>query len=741
MLTLLAAELRRMRDLSGKSLKDLERATFVSDSSLSRYLSGRLLAPWSVVVALCRVVGRDPRELQPLWEKANNQDHHLGTDQPRNDLPRAVARFVGRAAEAKALRSLLVEARVICIDGMGGAGKTALALHVAHQVGAQFPDGQLYLNLHGYTQGHEPVAPSTALATLLRAVGVPAESIPESGEERAARWRTELATRRALIVIDNAVSADQVTQLLPGAGGSTALIISRHRLVELGAVASLSLDSLSHQDALALFRSSVGDERPLAEPEATEQVLRSCAFLPLAVELAAGRLRRRPMWTVGALADRLGDESRRLSELAAGNLSIAAVFAMSVRQLNPAQRRLFRLLGHAPVERFEVHLAAAVASIPVATARRLLEELVDAHLLQESRVQVYSFHDLLRQYARDLGGQEETRASLDETIDRVLGYYRQCLLASVETFGMARRPLAAAPQLPAMQLPDLSHPHATPWLERELSSIVLALRTTADAGHDTHVYALAQTLTHFFYSHIGGGTLDDRIAVDTIGLTAARRAGAVSAESWLLGDLGLASYDRRKPAEAVQHIKQAVALAAQAGDWRSEALWHATLSLLRTEAGTADDALAEAERALALCRSMDDPYGTAWMTGNLGRILAQLGHLKEGIEHQLSALDTMRALGQRIGELRQLTSLGHTQLSAQRYPEAIEYLREALALSRELADRAAEGYVLNELAVAFSHLRDFEQAAALHREAIEVVRQTGDHAQEAAFREVYDQTF
>lgn len=322
-------------------------------------------------------------------------------------LPRDVEDFTGRETETQRLLAVFGDhpgpaVAVATIDGMAGVGKTGLAVHSAHLLAPRFPDGTFFVDLHGHSAGHDPVDPADALRDLLCVRGVPSGRIPDTLEARAALWRSELADRKVLIVLDDAISAEQIRPLLPGTTGSIALITSRHRLAELEATLAISLDVLPPEDAIALFTRVVGDDRVKDGEAFLAETVRSCGYLPLAIRIAATRLRTRMAWNVEDLLSRLRRQDGALNELAIGDRSVAAAIAHSYRRLSPDQQRLFRLLGLLPDRDFDSHSAAALTGGEVAETDRLVEQLLDRHLLQQVTVGRYRFHPLVRAYAAGL---------------------------------------------------------------------------------------------------------------------------------------------------------------------------------------------------------------------------------------------------------------------------------------------------------------------------------------------------
>jgi hypothetical protein len=327
----------------------------------------------------------------------------------RNDLPGDIGDFTGRTAELARLADATPFVTVKAIDGMAGVGKTALAVRAAHRLAAHYPDAKLFVDLHGHTPGQSPTSAMAALDTLLRALDVPDSRIPADPDARAALWRAEVATRSMLVVLDNAADVAQIRPLLPGAGRSLILITSRRRLVGLEVDDSVSLDVLTESDAVSLFG---GDDR-----DAARDVVEQCGYLPLAIRLAAARLRARPSWTVRYLADRLKRGGWPLAEFEAADRGVAA--AMSCHQLAPLAQRMFRLLGLHPGTDFDAPAAAALADVQVSEAERLLENLVDDHLLRESTPGRYHFHPLTRRHAHAtaLADEPDPHAALRRVVD------------------------------------------------------------------------------------------------------------------------------------------------------------------------------------------------------------------------------------------------------------------------------------------------------------------------------------
>ncbi|WP_329056038.1 NB-ARC domain-containing protein [Amycolatopsis sp. NBC_01488] len=363
-------------------------------------------------------LGVDPgASIRELYERILRDDRPKRRPEPapgRSFLPYDTAHFTGRAEDLRFLsvsRSAGTALSILAIDGMAGAGKTTLAVRLAHQLAHRFPEGHLYIDLHGHTTGQEPLEPDAALERLLLDFGLAPDRIPRDSRQRAARWRAEVAERRVLVVLDNALDARQVRPLLPGTGKAQVIITSRRRLVGLDGVTSRSLDVFPPADAAALFARIAGTDRTAARPDAVAEVVALCGHLPLAVAIAACRFHNRPAWSLDDLVFRLRDRVTRLAELSLDDRSVEARFEVSYERLSAGQRRLFRALGAFAGEELDAADAARLLGQPVPEAERLLEELVDAHVLRQRAAGRYHFHDLVREHARAKAREHEVLLS------------------------------------------------------------------------------------------------------------------------------------------------------------------------------------------------------------------------------------------------------------------------------------------------------------------------------------------
>ncbi|HWS32636.1 MAG TPA: helix-turn-helix domain-containing protein [Actinoplanes sp.] len=700
----LAGRLRQLRDLTGCSLRELARETRISSSSLSRYLAGQAVPPWPAVVALCRAAGRDPRPLRELWEQA--RDHRTETPaavRTRNDLPHDVDAFTGRAAELRTVLAAAGAGRMVAIDGMGGVGKSALAVHAAHRLSDGFPGGRFYLDLRGFTPGRIPIEPAEALRVLLTAIGVAPGRIPERTAERAALWRSELAPHRALIVLDNAADENHVRDLLPGAGPSTVLITSRRRMVALDGVQPVSLDVLPADDAARLFTAAVGNTRPGDVGE----VLRRCGNLPLALRVAAARLRHRPTWTMDTLVERMLD-----SELAAPDL-----LAASLQHLDPPQRRMFGLLGLVPGDDIDAYGAAALADLPMPAARSLLDDLVDVHLVEEPAPGRYRMHDLLHQTARaDFGDADPVPA-----ITRLGAYHRSGLLAARRIAGFLVQPPIREPQ-PQPALPGLpNYEAALDWINTEWENLTAMLVLAVELGADELAAGLGQLLS---VSHARRNSRTAQMYQWLRqSLPAAERLGdrrLLAHHRYLLGAVGLSL---GRLTDAVPELEAARTLLAAEEQTSAEAFTLLHLAEARLQLRDTDRAVAIMRDATML-RSLSSAIQVR-VAAYLGKALVRSGRFAEGRAAVAGVSGPARDADPQTRRMY-LDVLGWAALGEGDAAAALDYAQQCLELNRAARNPVFQASSLTDVAIALRHLGRPAEADARQAEALSIPDLAGE---------------
>ena len=664
--------------------------------------------------------------------------------QPPAQLPADITDFTGRAGQVERLRGLLASSgaggnpgavRVALVVGAGGLGKTALAVHTAHLLASEFPDGQLYANLHGAA---EPTDPAEVLARFLRALGAEPAQIPPGEEERAAQYRTRIAGKRVLIVLDDARDAAQVRPLLPGSASCAVLVTARRRLPELAGTKVLDLDVLPLEEARTLFVLVAGQERAVAEPAATDDVLAACAGLPLAIRIGGARLAARGNWTVQTLADRLADERKRLDELKAGNLAVRATFEVSFASLpgpelpdgvDPA--RAFRLLGLWTGTSFSLAAASALLGEDEDAVTDALDVLVDAHLLETRAPDRYRFHDLLRVYAADRARTQETEEAQQAAITQLLTWYLHTTEAAAKVISAhhARVPLDAPPSV-VRPLRFASLEEALAWCEGERAGLLAAIRLAAASGLHEVGWKLPAAAMSFYYrrSHWG-----DWVTTQTIGLASARVLGDRLAEAWMLNNLGMA-YGVQRMAEAIGCFEQALAIYREVGDERGEGRAANNVALAYVELRRFEEGLTAALRSLTIQRQRGNRYLEGIALGILGRACRELGRYTEALGYLEGALAIFRELGQQYGEADTLTDLGDTYLCLDQVEDAITRLRESLAIHRGIGDTHGEAVTLRLLGVALDRAGNRAEAYDRLAESVRLFEGLGDQVETAAAR-------
>jgi DNA-binding SARP family transcriptional activator/tetratricopeptide (TPR) repeat protein len=657
------------------------------------------------------------------------------------ELPPTVPGFTGRSAELAALTGLLDRPGaqapgtvvISAIGGTAGVGKTALAVHWAHSVADRFPDGQLYVNLRGYDPA-QPMPASDALAAFLRSLGVPGQDIPPEEDERAARYRSLLADKRMLVVLDNAGSAGQVRPLLPGTPACTVLVTSRDTLAGLAArdgAAHLDLDVLPPEDAVALLRTLIG-ARAAAEPAAAAELAAQCCRLPLALRVAAELAATRPAVPLAGLAGELADLQTRLDLLTAGEdpgTQVRAVFSWSYRRLDTEAARAFRLLGLHPGPDLESYAAAALTCATVPQARQMLDVLTRAHLIQAAAPGRYCMHDLLRGYARELsatvdGGQEQRAA-----MTRLFDHYLYTAATAMDTLYLAERHRRPRIPRPTTPVPPLADPTtAREWLDAQRAVLVAAAGHAAARDWPGHATWLAITLFRYL-SH--GGHSPEALTIYSHALGAARRTGDRATEATALNQIGHVDWQQSRLQQAVDRHRQALALFWEAGDRAGEAEALGSLGLAESALGRYEQAAHHHQGAVAIYRDIGDRLGEARALGNLGLARQRQGRYQEAAGYLQQALDLCRELGDRQGEAMVLGRLGVIDLRLGRYQEAAGYLQQSLALLHGIGNTVGEAETLVKLGEVYLRLGRCKQAAGNIEQALAVSREIGDRELEA----------
>ena len=625
-------------------------------------------------------------------------------------LPADITDFTGRAGHLHALRDLLSGPRrpdspgavvVAAVIGAGGLGKTTLAVHAAHQLRAQYPDGQLYANLQGASS--HPAAPSEVLARFLRDLGMDPARIPADAEERAAQYRSRLTDRRILIVLDDARDAAHVRPLLPGTSSCAVLVTTRNRMPDLAGSRFVDLDVLGPDEARAMFAGIAGADRADAEPEATAEVLAACAGLPLAIRIAGARLAARTSWSVRSLARRLSDERRRLDELKTGDLAVRACFEVSFATLHgPAgpdgvdPAHVFRLLGlwHGPL--IGLPAAAALVGQPEDDVADALEVLVDAQLLQSPSPDRYRFHDLLKTYAAERALAEEPAPDREAAVRRVLTWYLHTVVAMARLVSPHRDQVTTGPPGPGWQpLSFRTVEEALNWGDAERGNLVAAPQQAADWRMDTLAWQLPVASMSFFNRR---SYRTEWVRTHEVALASARRAGDRAAEAWVLNNLGMVHGKLRRP-DAIGYFEQALAIRGAMGDHLGEAQAANNIADTYLLLGRFD-ALEALQGALDIQRRTGHQYGEAVALTNLGEAYVHLARTDEAVSCLRQAREIFCALDDIRGEGYAVHHLGQALLDRGQIHDALDQLSQALRIREAIGERLAEAQTLTLLGTA-----------------------------------------
>lgn len=646
-----------------------------------------------------------------------------------HQLPADVPGFTGREVELAQLDAALDSRSPVLICGTAGVGKTAVAVHWGHRVAARFPGGQLYLDLRGYDP-QQPVTAEDALARLLNALGVPQQDIPEAADERSSRYRTEVAGRQLLILLDNASSVDQIRPLLPGTQTSLVVVTSRESLaglVALDGVRRMELDLLPVDDAVYLLHRLIGP-RVQEQPGHAKDLALRCARLPLALRVAAELAAATPAMSLADLVAELSDRHRRLDVLDPGGdvrAAVRTVLSWSVQRLTPQAALVFRRLGLHPGAQFDARAVAALVDIELGVASQLLVVLARAHLVQPLSHGRFAQHDLLRAYAAELTATEDSDAARERAIDRLLDNYLACAQAASMALYPAWRGYRHGEPIRKV---TFTEPGARAWLDAHLPAFGTLCAFAATHARPHHAVGLATNLHRYLES----GHHIDALAVGSQALAAARAMGDRRAQAHVLTNLGdIHRLLGRYPA-AIEHHRQALALHRGNGDRRGQARTLSDLGIVQDRLGDYRHAAEHHREALAIYAEIGDRHGEAAVLTNVSNAYLELDRREEAADGYLLALDIFRELGDPAGQGIALNNLGNVYASLGRYPQASQRLSEALELFRSIGHRDGQAGTLSNLGAVHTRLGSLAAALAVLREALEIFRATGHRYGEAS---------
>ncbi|MBE1486749.1 AfsR/SARP family transcriptional regulator [Plantactinospora soyae] len=683
-------------------------------------------------------------ELDPLRDPAAATRPGAGAPVIPRQLPADVPGFTGRAGHLAELDALLTRRSgaaqtavvISAVSGTAGVGKTALAVHWAHLVAREFPDGQLYVNLRGFDPDRRMMAPVDAVRGFLDALGVPPGRVPAALDAQVALYRSLLADKRVLVVLDNARDAEQVRPLLPATPTALAVVTSRNQLTPLLAVDGarpLILDILSPAEARDLLTYRLGAQRIAAEPDVVRQIIAACARLPLALSIAAARAQQ-SSFPLATLAGELSEAGRQLDALDAGDpvSQVRAVFSWSVTALSPPAARLFRLLGLHPGPDIGTPAAASLAGHPVPETRRLLGELTRANLLAEPVPGRYTCHDLLRAYAAELGHSAESEHDRLGAIRRVLDHYTHTAHAADRLLHPTRDPIPVPlipPATGASPADPTDHQQAMAWLSTEYPVLVAVVRYAAETGSDAHAWQLAWALNTFLDRR---GQWHDQAAAWQGALHAAGRlpdpARAFARRRLAYADTQLGRHDA-----AHTHLQHALDLYTRAGDLSGQAFTHYNLGYLLQRQDRYDQALDHSQQALALHRAAGHRPGQGHALNSVGWCAAQLGDHAQALTACEQALVLFEEVGDGHGQASTLDSLGYAHHHLGHHAQAVDCFRRALSLLRDLGHRYNVADVLDRLGETHQAAGDPAAARTVWTEALDILTDL-DHPDAEAVR-------
>ncbi|MPY32969.1 tetratricopeptide repeat protein [Streptomyces adustus] len=656
-----------------------------------------------------------------------DDDGAVGQDDPArpagvvrpSQLPTDLAMFTGRRSQLEGFDALLPHqehprtALIGLISGMAGAGKTTLAVHWAHRIAHRFPDGSLYVNLRGYDPSASRMEPGEAIETFLVALGIAQQAVPEGLDAQAALFRSVLAGRRVLIVLDNAADTEQVVPLLPAAPGCLVIVTSRSRLSGLVArhgAHPLTLGPLSAGESLELLARRLGDARVDAEPEAARAIVGLCARLPLALSIVGARAALHPDFRLADIAAELRQDHGSLDAFSGGDLGsdARAVFSWSYRALSPEAAGLFRRLALHPGPDVTTDAAAALADVPARRVRTVLTELTGASLLIERAPGRFDFHDLLHAYAAELAEAEDDEPARGAALLRMHDHFLFGAHQASMVLDPFREPIPLPPSTTDVApLRFNGRAQATAWLRTERYVLREIVAHAAAHGFDAHAWRTAAALDVYFNRL---GYWHDLLEINTGALWSARKLGSVTGQAYSLCGLGVAHSQLNHAAQAREHLEAGLDLFRAAGHAGGQARAHRGLAYLCNRTDRRDEALDHYARAVELYRSEDDVSGEAGVLNQVAWTYILIGEHEKALEHCTEAILLYQEQDDPYGEASTQDTLGYALHHLARYPEAIEHFELSARLFHGIGDRFLEADVLSHLADA--HLATGNREAA-----------------------------
>ncbi|MFY1684766.1 ATP-binding protein [Micromonospora sp. WMMD730] len=780
----LAALLRQLRRREARqqgetplTYRQLAAKTGWSRGVIGEYFAGNILPPPERFDTLIRLLGASPAEQGALATARDRVEERRRLASPEHpstgragravvrprgtgsraggaparlpvprQLPPALPGFVGRAAQLAQLDAGCADhgtpgggqsTTTMTLSGTAGVGKTTLAVYWAHRVADRFPDGQLYVDLRGFDATGAVVTPAEAVRGFLEALEVPPERIPTHLPAQVGLYRSLLAGRRMLVLLDNARDVEQVRPLLAGSPGCLFLVTSRNRLAGLitaEGARQIAVDLLSTAEAWQLLARRLGPDRLTVEPQAVDEMIERCVRLPLALAVLAARGAAHPTFPLATIVDELRESPRLLDSFDGGDTGtdVQSVFSWSYRNLTPAAARLFRLFGSHPGPDIGIAAAASLAGLPRSQVTRLLAELAHAHLVTEHAPGRFTAHDLLRAYAGELAESLDLAEERQSAVRRGLDHYLHTAHTAALLLQPGRDPVTLAAVPPGVTPEELTaHGPALAWFTTEYPVLLAAVSHARRAGFDGHAWQLAWTLVDFLQRR---GNWLDLAAAQQAALAGAQQAGDRVGQANAHRDLARVLCRLGRLDEAVAHYREALILFGALGDHTGQARTHRAFGAMFDGLGRYAEALEHGQRALALYRAAGHLAGEASARNGVGWAHAQLGQYGPALEHCSQALTLLRPTGDRHGEANTWDSLGFIHDRLGQHRRAIRCYGRALALYRRIGDRYDEADTLTRLGETRQAAGDVHGALRTWRRALDIFDDLG-HPDAARVRE------